>query len=200
MAKSVSLTPLVSNFRNFQISGSTISRTPTAVPSSLTGRTSQPLPAAWQHHSRHQYQALMSAAATGYLVDGAICDAAVPHTAADVHVQCWPPALARCMLWRQFQDASMVLCTRCIGSHVLRFMAAPGDGLETECSARRSQMSTRAEHARSERDLWPICDRLSAWSAVVSKYPVGLRCEHDLPAVLQKRRQIDMRFVVCVLT
>ena len=141
----------------------------------------------------------MSAAADGYLVHGAICDAAIPHTAADAHVQCWPPALARYMLWRQFQDASVVLCTRCIGSHVLRFMAAPGDGLETERSARGSQMSTRAQYARSERDLWPICDRLSAWTVVVSKEPVRLRCEHDVHAVLQKRRQID-RFVVCVLT
>ena len=84
-------------------------------------------------------------------------------------------------------------------SHVLRFMAAPGDGLETERSARGSQMSTRAQYARSERDLWPICDRLSAWTVVVSKEPVRLRCEHDVHAVLQKRRQID-RFVVCVLT
>ena len=82
---------------------------------------------------------------------------------------------------------------------VLRFMVVPGDGLQTERSPRWSQMSTRAEHARSERDLWPICDSLSAWSVVVSKEPVGLRCEHELPAVPQNRRQID-RFVVCVVT
>ena len=141
----------------------------------------------------------MSAAANGYLVDGAICDAAMPHTAADAHVQRWPPAFARGMLWRHIQDASVVFCTRCIGSHVLRFMAAPGDGLETERSARWSQMNTRAEQARSVRDLWLICDRLSAWTVVVSEEPVGLRCEHDLPAVLQNRPQID-RFVMRLLT
>ena len=67
---------------------------------------------------------------------------------ADAHAQRWPPAFARGMLWRHIQDASVVFCTRCIGSHVLRFMAAPGDGLETERSPRWSKMSARAEQAR----------------------------------------------------
>ena len=141
----------------------------------------------------------MSAAADGYLVDGVVCDAAVPHTAADTRVWRWPHTLTRGMHRRHIQDASMVLCTRCIGSQVLRFMVAPGHGLQTERSPRWSQMSTRAEHARSERVVWLICDSLSAWSVVVSKEPVGLRCEHELPAVPQNRRQID-RFVVCVVT
>ena len=184
--------------RRFQSRGHCFRRARSAVPRSLWQRTSHLLPAAWQHDCRHQYQPLMSAAADGYLVDGVVCDAAMPHTAADAHVQRWPHTLTRGMHRRHIQDASMVLCTRCIGSQVLRFMVAPGDGLQTERSPRWSQMSTRAEHARSERDLWPICDRLSAWSVVVSKEPVGLRCEHELHAVLQKRRQID-RFVVCVL-
>ena len=141
----------------------------------------------------------MSAAANGYLVDGAICDAAMPHTAADAHVQRWPPAFARGMLWRHIQDASVVLRTRCVGSYVLRFMDAPGDGLETERSARWCKMSARAEQARSARDLWLICDRLSAWTVVVSKELVGWSFGHDLPAVLQNRPQID-RFVMRLLT
>ena len=140
----------------------------------------------------------MSGAAPGHRVHGAICDAAMPDRAADAHVPHWPPAFARGMLQRHNQDALVAACTRCISSHVQRFMVAPGHGLATERSPRQPQMSTRAARARSVRGLWLIGDGLSAWTVVVSEIQAGLTCNHDLPAVLQNRRQIH-RVVVRLL-